>query len=266
MTWLDMQIDRFNSYALGNSTLADKSPDRFVWQKGYLKQRDSQEYHKNQEGKSKVFLYLRDTKTDKVRRAYEPHGEASNLGFFAIGTPILYSATLLYRTAELIKILGILFFRSFETLYRENPQQHTFVERFFVEIKRNASRLAKESKELWMHTKNDFFCAAVMGISAIRGHFSRDPYTITKMTVYFSEAEYEWNSHKEVRDTALSQYIHLLKRSHENALKMEQIIDIGLHNNRALILYQCLYPLPETNRIEFLGSQFKTYKAAVDGS
>lgn len=269
----DRHIDQLNTWLLGNPELATNSAGRFEWQLGNVKRKDCpNQYYAREGGEDWAFLFFVDHATGNLRKAREPLFRITlNLGTLSFMTPVFYCVTVALRICQLAQILFVVFYHVFETVYQEESTDLSTL--FAKSVNKEVLGCKENFTNLKDKVKNDAAYAAVMEVSALRGWLSADPFTITKMGVYYSEAEYLWNNQEPLSRMCPEMFWRrlgpfFLRPERSQGTFWNEVVQIGKTHNKKFVLYQCLYPLGNEyksrfKKLESFGA-FSTYDEAYE--
>lgn len=260
------------AYFLKQPGLDNLDPQRFVHKSGTLKKDlKSGSFHKHKEGIDKVYHYVQDTGTGRLRKDDEPYHMSSNFIPCAMATPLLLFSVLFFRVIKLAEIVFTCAFSVFQDFCVDKESERSIPVRFFLFTSDSLSKRQKELKELCETVQNDLCCACAMQIASLAavyfGHFEKRELDITQMAVIFSEAELQWNEGRDMAKSLQSKLIKLLKDPDWREGLFEKLVEIRSSHNQGLSLYQCLYPLPEDyqQRIKWKeGEEYFSYEERVE--
>ncbi|QVL56835.1 MAG: hypothetical protein KFB93_05475 [Simkaniaceae bacterium] len=253
----------------------------FTYQRAHLKTRgEVDQYREIQGGIKKTYIYFRDPLTHDWRFGEEPHHVRGLLAVMAVGTAVLYAATLVLRAIQTTIILAGVFFRAYKSSY-EHRKKVDFSETFFntIELKiyEQKEGLLFIGRSVFLDTK----CATAMGVSAVSANFYGDMKKVLQMEIIFSEMEKEWNKgpdfdiesgveddwhadNSAVANGALFLKNHSLKDMTFSSL-LGELSKARELSNRSFYIFQCAQPLSGRfrERMEWIEGEFPSYAALV---
>ena len=253
---------------------------RFLYQRAHLKERDSEdEYRLNAYEKKKVYNYFQDSVTHKWRFGEEPHHIRGLLSVMAIGTAILYSATLVLRVVQSVIILTGVFFRAYKASFSERKES-SYSETFFNAVEVQFSRQKEDFSFIGRSLLLDMKCATAMEVSAIAGNFYGDMNKVLQMEIIFSEMEQQWNKGVDfdiekgedkwhADNATIANWACFLKNTNLGDMTFSDVLsrlsNVRRQSNRTFYIFQCAQPLSQKfmERLEWIEGTFPTYAELV---
>lgn len=252
----------------------------FQYQRAHLKELGSEDSCVLTPGdqKKRVYLYFKDPTSSKWYFGNDnPHPTKRLLGVMALGTLVLYLATIAVRMTQTVIILAGVFFRSYKATFSDRKKEN-FSETFFKAVEIQFSQQKEELLFIGKSLVLDTQCSLAMGVSGIAANFYNNEDKIRKMEVIFSAMEQKWNKgpdfDTQLRDelswhadnAPIANWARFFKTTDLEGMTFQQVLgqlnEVRKKSNRTFYLYRYAQPLSKEfiGRLDWIPEIFESYK------
>lgn len=256
----------------------------FHYQRAHLKERGSVGAYRltREHQQKKAYHYFQDPTTYQWYFGNDnPQATKRLLGVMALGSLILYTATLALRIIQTVIILVGIFFRSYKATF-SHRKEADFSERFFQAVE---FQFFQQKEGLFFIGRSlvlDIQCSIAMGVSGVAANFYSDEHQIRKMQVIFSEMEQKWNKGPDfdvesgaeeiswhADNAAIANWALFLKNTSLKGMTYQDVLgrleEVRKESNRTFYIYQCAQPLSQRflARLDWIEGKFTTYDALI---